>query len=53
MKGVFAGVLFLLFAGEAIGASADEIMAAWLPRLVRAHREDRPPRSPFGLVPGG
>jgi hypothetical protein len=28
MKGVFAGVLFLLFAGEAIGASADEIMAA-------------------------
>ena len=28
MKAVFAGVLFLLFAGEALGASANEIVAA-------------------------
>ena len=54
MKGVFVGVLFLLFAGEAIGASADEIMAACKSVMSTPHNASEAQKQGFcvGAVEG-
>jgi Rap1a immunity proteins len=54
MKAVFAGVLFLLFAGEALGASANEIVAACKSVMSTPHNASEAQKQGFcvGAVEG-